>query len=85
MVDIALELFGPLNNNVRRQAKFTGANLASGTGYHVGGDKTTYTLFLTRGGSLVGHAVSERGSTVEVFRTFDDFKSAVEYRTDGEY
>ena len=83
--EFELQLAGALNNNIRRAAKFTGELLASGSGPQVDGDTAHYALFLTRGGNLVVHATSGRGSTVEVFRCFDDFKEALETREDGEY
>jgi hypothetical protein len=85
MQELEFELGGELNNNIRRTARFTGALLATGHGYQVGGDQNQYALFVTSGGSLVVHATSGRGSTVEIFRRFDDFNGAVEYREDGEY
>ncbi len=83
--EFELQLAGALNNNIRRAAKFTGALLASGSGSQVDGDTAHYTLFLTRGGNLVVHATSGQGSTVEVFRCFDDFKETIENRENGEY
>jgi hypothetical protein len=83
--EFELQLAGALNSHIRRTAKFTGTLLASGSGSQVDGDTAHYTLFLTRGANLVVHAKSAQGSTVEVFRCFDDFKAAVENRDDGEY
>jgi hypothetical protein len=83
--EFELQLFGTLNNNIRRTAKFTGSLLASGSGSQVDGDRAEYILFFTRGANLVVHAKSLQGATVEVFRRFDDFKDAIESREDGEY
>ena len=83
--EFELQLFGTLNNNIRRPAKFTGVLLASGSGSPVDGEAAQYTLFFTRGANLVVHVRSGQGSTVEVFRCFDDFRAAIENRDDGEY
>ena len=83
--EFELQLFGTLNNNIRRTAKFTGSLLASGSGSQVDGDRAEYILFFTRGANLVVHAKSLQGATIEVFRRFDDFKEAIENREDGEY
>jgi hypothetical protein len=83
--EFELQLAGALNNHIRRTAKLTGTLLASGSGSQVDGDTPHYTLFLTRGANLVVHTKSVQGSTVEVFRCFDDFKDAIENREDGEY
>ena len=83
--EFELQLFGVLNNNIRRTAKFTGTMLGSGSGCQADGDAAQYTLFFTRGANLVVHVKAGQGSTVEVFRCFDDFREAVESRDDGEY
>ena len=83
--EFELQLFGALNNNIRRPARLTGLMLGSGSGAQVDGEAAQYTLFFTRGANLVVHIRSGQGSTVELFRSFDDFREAVENRDDGEY
>jgi hypothetical protein len=83
--EFELQLFGALNNNIRRPARLTGTMLGSGSGAKVDGEAAQYTLFFTRGANLVVHIRSGQGSAVEVFRSFDDFREAVENRDDGEY
>ena len=83
--EFELQLFGVLNNNIRRTARFNGTMLASGSGFQADGDAAHYTLFFTRGANLVVHVKAGQGATVEVFRCFDDFRDAVENRDDGEY